>query len=53
MSQDDWGKQSAIQETLVRKYKCMIKVGVPLDCVQQLAGVKTGSSAKQVASIVQ
>ena len=53
MSQDDGGKQSAIQETLVRKYKCMIKVGVPLDRVQQLAGVKTGASAKQVASIVQ
>ena len=46
-------EQFAIQETFIRKYKRMVKAEVPLDCVQQLAGVKTGSSAKQVASIVQ
>ena len=46
-------EQFAIQDTFIRKYKRMVKAEVPLDCVQQLAGVKTGSSAKQVASIVQ
>lgn len=46
MSQDDGDKQSTIQETLVRKYKRMIKVGVPLDYVQQLAVVETGVLAK-------
>ncbi|KAL7547188.1 hypothetical protein ACHAWF_010506 [Thalassiosira exigua] len=43
---------AAIPETLVKKYKRMIKAGVPLDRVQQLAGVEAGASPEQVASIV-
>jgi hypothetical protein len=31
----------------------MIKVGVPIDRVQQLAGIETGASPEQVASIIQ
>jgi len=44
---------AAIPETLVKEYKRMIKAGVPMDRVQQLAGVETGASPEQVASIVQ
>ena len=43
---------AAIPETLVKEYKRMIKAGVPMDRVQQLAGVETGASPEQVASIV-
>ena len=44
---------AAIPETLVKEYKRMIKAGVPMDRVQQLAGVETGASPEQVASIMQ
>ena len=39
---------TAIPETLVQKYKCMIKAGVPMDRVQQLAGIETGASGNKL-----
>ncbi len=42
-----------IPETLVKKYTRMIKAGVHMDCVQHLAGIETGASPEQVASIIQ
>jgi hypothetical protein len=42
-----------IPETLVKKYKRMIKAGVPMDRAQHLAGIETGASPEQVASIIQ
>ena len=46
-------EKAFIPETLVKKYRRMIKVGVPIDRVQQLAGIETGASPEQVASIIQ
>jgi len=42
-----------IPETLVRKYKRMIKAGVPRDRVEQLASVEAGASPEQVVSILE
>ncbi|KAL7542096.1 hypothetical protein ACHAXR_013216 [Thalassiosira sp. AJA248-18] len=44
--------EAAIPETLLKKYKRMIKAGVPMDRVQQLAGLEAGASPEQVAAIV-
>lgn len=41
-----------IPETLVKKYKRMVKAGVPLDRVHQLAGVEAGASPEQVDSVL-
>ncbi|KAL3774378.1 hypothetical protein ACHAW5_009075 [Stephanodiscus triporus] len=45
--------EAFIPETLVKKYKRMIKAGVPMDRVQQLAGIETGASPEQIATIIQ
>lgn len=50
--QGDEGGISSIPETLVRKYKRMLKAGVPLDRVQQLAGIEAGASPEEVVAAV-
>lgn len=50
---DEEDEKAFIPETLVKKYRRMIKVGVPIDRVQQLAGIETGASPEQFASIIQ
>lgn len=51
---DDEGELSsiAIPVTLEKKYKRMFKAGVPLDRIQQLAGVETSASPEKVASLL-
>ncbi|KAL7502880.1 hypothetical protein ACHAXN_001232 [Cyclotella atomus] len=44
--------QAAIPEMLLKKYKRMIKAGLPLDRVQQLAGVETGVSPEEIERIL-
>jgi hypothetical protein len=41
-----------IPETLLKKYNRMIKAGLPMDRVKQLAGIEAGASPEQVASII-
>ena len=44
--------QLAIPETLLKKYKRMMKAGLPLDRVQQLAGVEAGVSPEEVERVL-
>eukprot|EP00574_Skeletonema_japonicum_P012330 CAMPEP_0201718278 /NCGR_PEP_ID=MMETSP0593-20130828/3826_1 /ASSEMBLY_ACC=CAM_ASM_000672 /TAXON_ID=267983 /ORGANISM="Skeletonema japonicum, Strain CCMP2506" /LENGTH=942 /DNA_ID=CAMNT_0048208537 /DNA_START=9 /DNA_END=2834 /DNA_ORIENTATION=+ len=44
--------QVIIPEILVKKYKRMLKAGIPMDRVQQLASIETDASPEQVESIV-
>ncbi len=41
-----------IPETLIKKYKRMIKAGVPVDRVEQLAAIETGATPELVASVI-
>lgn len=46
------GIVSFIPETLLKKYKRMIKAGLPMDRVEHLAIIETGASPEHVASII-
>lgn len=50
---EDYEEAFILPETLVKKYKRMTKAGVPMDRVQQLAGIETGASPEQIATIIQ
>lgn len=49
---EDGATMVMIPETLLKKYKRMRKAGLPLDRVQQLAGIEAGVSPEQVALIL-
>jgi hypothetical protein len=50
---EDYDEAFILPETLVKKYKRMTKAGVPMDRVQHLAGIETGASPEQIATIIQ
>lgn len=44
--------QTSIPEILVKKYKRMLKAGLPMDRIQQLASVETNASPEEIEAIV-
>ena len=44
--------QTSIPEILVKKYKRMLKAGLPMDRIQQLASIETNASPEQIEAIV-
>eukprot|EP00956_Cyclotella_meneghiniana_P020534 scaffold36344_cov56-Cyclotella_meneghiniana.AAC.7 len=46
------GKNKTIPETLIKKYKRMLKAGLPMNRVQQLAGVEAGVTPEEVEHIL-
>lgn len=44
--------QTSIPEILVKKYKRMLKAGLPMDRIQQLASIEINASAEEIEAIV-